>query len=216
MHSVPTTAPRVRTAQSLAESQADLHLIDRLVRGDAEAWRQFVNNYQRLIFARVLNTLRQYNRGEDHTLAEDICADVFALLIADNCDRLRRFEGRSKLSTWLDVVARRICLRRVAQSDRGQQLHSESSFDDVATSSDAAAMLRKEESAHVRAAMAQLAEADQCVLRMFYFEHQSYQQIAAELNLSVNTVGPKLQRAQQRLGKILRAGHANRTAGSDP
>ena len=66
-----------------------------------------------------------------------------------------------------------------------------------------ATMHLKVDAAIVETAMAQLVEADRMVLRLFYFERQSYAQISQRMGLSINTIGPKMKRAQQRLRKIL-------------
>jgi len=40
-------------------------------------------------------------------------------------------------------------------------------------------------------------------LRMFFMEGLSYAQISRDLGISINSVGPKLQRAQQRLRRLM-------------
>ena len=51
----------------------------------------------------------------------------------------------------------------------------------------------------LRVARKKILPDDQRILRLFYEEGQSYQQIAESLEVSINTVGPKLDRARQRL-----------------
>ncbi len=206
-------APPVRTA----ESADDLALIEALVRHDDGAWSRFVHGCQRLILSRVLQTLRQCGHQDDHAFAEDICADIFAMLLADDCEQLRRFEGRSKLSTWLAVIARRVTLRRLSQHRAAAPTSlTHTPIDEVASTADTLKTLQREEAAHLHTAMQRLSETDQAVLRSFYFEHQSYTQIADQLDVSVNTVGPKLHRAQQRLKQILCLEPAEHPLPSDP
>ena len=44
---------------------------------------------------------------------------------------------------------------------------------------------------------------DQLLLGLFYDESRSYEEIAAMLEISINAVGPKLDRARRRLKSVL-------------
>ena len=183
----------------------DQDLIDGLLSRDPVAWQAFVTRYQRLVFARVVRTLAQFGKANDHAAAEDFTADIFAMLIADDCAQLRRFEGRSKLSTWLDVVTRRVTIRAISRvQSRQRNVVPDANLDTIAGASGDDDAISKVDPATVRAAMSQLVEADQMVLHLFYFERQSYAEIAERMGLSINTIGPKLKRAQQRLRKIIK------------
>ena len=93
--------------------QRELSLIRELVNQDAHAWQTFTATYQNLIYARVRQTLSECQFSL--SAADDVCADVFAELLDNRCASLRSFQGRSRLSTWLSVVTRRICLRFVTR-----------------------------------------------------------------------------------------------------
>ena len=70
------------------------------------AWSTFVDSYSRLL----LHTARAVARNPDGAM--DGYAYVLEQLRRDECHRLRAYaaDGRSKFSTWLVVVARRLCL----------------------------------------------------------------------------------------------------------
>jgi RNA polymerase sigma factor (sigma-70 family) len=70
------------------------------------AWDTFVATHSRLL----LHTARSLNH--DHDAAMDGYAYVLEALRENECRRLRAYaaDGRSKFSTWLVVVARRLCL----------------------------------------------------------------------------------------------------------
>jgi RNA polymerase sigma factor (sigma-70 family) len=70
------------------------------------AWAEFVAAHSRLL----LHVGRSF--GGDHDAAMDRYACVLEQLRADDFRRLRTFvaDGRSEFSTWLVVVAQRICL----------------------------------------------------------------------------------------------------------
>ncbi len=70
------------------------------------AWAAFVRTYSPLLLA----TARRF--GGDHDAAMDRYAHVLEQLRRDDFRRLRRYadDGRSRFTTWLVVVARRLCV----------------------------------------------------------------------------------------------------------
>jgi RNA polymerase sigma factor (sigma-70 family) len=70
------------------------------------AWPAFLNSYSRLL----LHVARQV--GHDYDAAMDAYTYIVEQLCAGDYHRLRGYagDGRSKFTTWLVVVARRLCL----------------------------------------------------------------------------------------------------------
>lgn len=86
------------------------------------AWQAFVAEYSRLI----LHVARSVTAGHDESM--DGYVHVLEQLRANDCARIRRFaaDGRSKFSTWLVVVARRLCVDHVrARTGRPRDGQSE-------------------------------------------------------------------------------------------
>lgn len=83
----------------------------RTAREQDRAWRSFLDSYSRLL----LHVARSVAR--DHDDAMDGYAHTLEQLRADNYARLRAYaeHGDTKLSTWLVVVARRLCLDHYRQ-----------------------------------------------------------------------------------------------------
>jgi len=187
----------------------ECELVRSMLVRDRGAWRQFVDTYQGLVRARVVRTAAETQRRLDAADIEDVCAEVFAGLLINDLASLRRFEGRSSLATWLSVVARRICLQWLSRRTIGSQ--ATGSIDEVAD--DAAARCRSddvlgrlidgEDARRLNSMLNRLNEADQTVLRMFYLQGRSYADISRQLQISINSVGAKLQRAQKRLRQLL-------------
>ena len=75
------------------------------------AWTMFVETHSRLL----LHSARSVER--DHDAAMDAYAHLLEQLRCDNYRRLRAYasDGQSKFTTWLVVVARRLCLDHVRQ-----------------------------------------------------------------------------------------------------
>lgn len=76
-----------------------------------KAWSSFVETHNGLL----LHVARNVDR--DHDAAMDAYAHVLEQLRGDDFSRLRAYasDGRSKFTTWLVVVTRRLCLDHVRQ-----------------------------------------------------------------------------------------------------
>jgi RNA polymerase sigma factor (sigma-70 family) len=83
--------------------------LERLFRDDPpsdEAWSEFAREYTALL----LHVARSVSRGRDEAM--DAYTYLLERLSEDHCRRLRAYSSdpRSKFTTWLVVVARRICI----------------------------------------------------------------------------------------------------------
>lgn len=178
----------------------------RLVGGDQRAWGVFVTRYQRLVWTCVCRTSERYRLNLSTADLEDTVADVFAALLERHCAALRRFEGRCSLATWLIVIARRRCLRHVRKrlprpvplADRdGASAELTRGGDPLED------LIRREDQQLVRTAFDRLSPADRRVLEMHHYQKLGYAEIGRELGIAMNSVGPRIHRAQQRLRKLL-------------
>jgi RNA polymerase sigma-70 factor, ECF subfamily len=206
----PVPSRPALTAEAGGPSREDLALVERLVASDSAAWQTLIQRFQRLVFARVLATARELNRPLNPSDAEDLCAEVFSRLIADEYAALRRFEGRSTLSTWLAVVTRRIVLRRISTLAR-EPSHPTArppleTLPAPPNEEPLASMIGDEERAQLAAGMAQLGERHRQLARLFYFEKRSYREISQELDMPMNSVGPTLARIHQKLREAMKQG----------
>ena len=164
-------------------------------RTDAEqdgAWAGFLAAFNRLL----LHTARTVIRGEDD--ARDAYADVLEGLRAGNFARLRSYadDGRTKFTTWLVVVARRLAVdsyrRRYGRTSgepteaqrarQGLRIGQGKALDPGAVASSAVAvdtaLEQGEVSATLTAAMAQLAPRDRMLLALRFQDDQTAASIA--------------------------------------
>ena len=162
------------------------------------------------MYARVARTALEFSRHLDRSAIEDISAEIFAALVENDFASLRRFEGRSSLATWLAVISRRSCLKWMQKGSQRQELANQR-IDDVRHGDIAgggsedilAAMIQTEDRLRLRTMLNRLNDGDRSVLRMFFLDGLSYVEISRDLGISINSVGPKLQRAQARLRNLM-------------
>ena len=99
----------------MTQSASDRRLVDEILAGTLAAWHEFVERYSGLIYA----TLRTHLMAEDEDEVRGAYVDLLHGLYHG---KLAAFEGRSKLSTWLVLVARNAAFDRLRQLyGRGRQ-----------------------------------------------------------------------------------------------
>ncbi len=188
----------------------DLQLVARLVEREPSAWREFLQQYERLIYSRVLSAYHELGREPQPDVVEDCCAEVLSALFHNDLKALRQFQGRSRLSTWLAVVSRRVAINVIVHRLReADQQKSDSQFDlNAVVAPQVKTSLSGELDCNevvMRLCLQKLSAADQQVLHCIFDQGMSYEQTARELGISTNAVGPKLQRAQLRLKKLVQS-----------
>lgn len=206
----------------MSSREADKQLTTQLIARDGAAWRRFVEQYQGLVFARIRTTAEECRRSLDVTCIEDLCADVFSGLLANEAASLKNFRGESSLATWLSVIARRTCLKYLSRKkndpalplDEQQDFYGATRF--RARDEAVDALIRAEELATLFASLNQLGDRDQSVLRLFYLQEMSYREIAESTGIAVNSVGPALSRAVKRLRRLCDSDSANRQNAESP
>ena len=116
---------------------------------------------------------------------------------------LGRFEGRSRLLTWMLGVARNLCLRRRRAAARASLGHSADpdtlrSLPDTTIDLEAT-LTQRERTEIVRTAIAGLAAEPRAVLLLREIEGLSYEEIASVLAIPLGTVRSRLHHARAAL-----------------
>jgi len=83
---------------------SDVRLLKAVVSGDIAAWQKFILRYSNFIYRAII----KYTDDYDEKMA--VYLHILEKLHENDCERLRRFAFRAKLSTWLTVVSRRLAL----------------------------------------------------------------------------------------------------------
>ena len=193
----------------LSDRDLEFELVQRLLRHDRKAWEEFVDSFQRLVVHRIRRTADECRFKLDESEVEDICAEVFSGLLSNEMSSLRRFQGKSKLGTWLSVIARRTCLRMLDRRPADRGIGTDSEYDlafaefSSAMEDPLSRMIREETRSEFECKLHDLRETDREILELFYNQEKSYREIGELMGISTNAVGPKLSRAQKRLRKIL-------------
>jgi RNA polymerase sigma-70 factor (ECF subfamily) len=178
----------------------DTELIALFLRKDDEvAFETLVRRYQDRIFHLALSILGYGNESE----AEDITQEVFVVLF----QTLHKFRQESTFSTWFYRLARNRIIdqqRRIVRRDSRTNGDVPPSLAASETTADPlTATVASQRSAQLLHQIDQLPEMQRITLRLFYWQDQSTDEIAALLELRPNTVKSHLFRARRNLAAAL-------------
>jgi len=166
-------------------------LLERLRAGDARAFEALVVGHQHRVFGLALRMLN------DAAEAEEIAQETF--LRAHRS--LAEFRGDAKLSTWLYAIASRLCLNRLASSDRRVARPGDEMLLRVADERQGPDVEaeRGELEAALHRAIAELPEERRIVVVLRDLHGLAYDEIARVLDLELGTVRSRLHRARMDL-----------------
>ena len=170
----------------------DRELIRRCLNHQEGAWNEFVDRYLGLIYHVVTHTahLRSYPI-QPHEV-EDIAANVLLQVIEKDYNVLKQFRGNSSLSSYLTVIARRICVQDLAKragiKEAPATIEPSAKPDHGVDARDQIGKLMK-----------RLPEKDRQIVRMYHLEGFSYEEISEELDIPINSIGSILTRARKKM-----------------
>jgi len=188
----------------VALTDVDKDLLKRCLSKQPGSWNDFVDRYLGLVYHAIHFTVHLRSARLSPEDIEDIAAEVLVQIVADNYKVLREFKGTANLATYLTVIARRICVHELSrrQTVREAIKRGESRLlDDLPDESEAAhrGMEKLEE---VEALLRKLGGKDREIVRQFYLEGRTYEEISTELDIPVNTIGSVLSRARAKLREL--------------
>jgi RNA polymerase sigma-70 factor (ECF subfamily) len=183
---------------------ADKQIVERCLTHQPGAWNDFVDRYLGLIYRIIQHTAHHRSvtlRPED---IEDIASEVLLQLVANNYASLRQFQGRSSLATYLTVICRRACIHLLARKF-GENAIFKSLPSGVVPEPAHLDDHLPESVEHVHDMLTHLPKQAREVVRLYYLEGRTYEDISAQLGIPVNSIGPLLSRSRQLLRTRLQA-----------
>ena len=172
-------------------------LIDSLVKGDEDAFRKIINLYRDAVLRICIGFTGSQADADD--LAQEVFIEIFR--------SIRKFRGRSKLSTWIYRIAVNKSLNYIRDNRRmhsiadyedeyiGKHLNNESTPDERMISGDHARAL------HL--ALDKLPDAQRTAFILSKYEDMKYQEIAHVMNSSVSRIESLIFRAKRSLQEHL-------------
>lgn len=177
---------------------SDQEMIQKIIAGETHMFSIFVDRYKDKVFNLV------YRFTGDYSETEDICQEIFITAYK----KLPSFKADARVSTWLYKVASNKCIdwyRSKKRKNFFTFFGGTGQIDDVKADTPAPQeiYILNEEQKTLQNAVNKLDEKYRIVVVMFYYQHLSYRDIAAILELSVRTVETRLYRAKKILKSYL-------------
>lgn len=186
----------------------DLDLVRACIARGAGAWDEFVERLGPAVHDAARFTLRRVLGSAQEEDVENVVQGVFLGLCDKDFHRLRLFQGRSTLRTWLTSVTSRFALNYIRTEKRKGSLKFLRLDDSAADlpEREGVAALPPDERERLFLAIERMPERDRLLLKLFYFDGLSYRAIASAAGMPVNSVSPVLLRAKESLKKLVGTG----------
>jgi RNA polymerase sigma-70 factor (ECF subfamily) len=178
--------------------QSDEILIESIVAGDQAAMRSLYSRHN----DRVLRFIPRFVTDTGRT--EDLVSEVFI----DVWSQADRFEGRSRVLTWILSIARHKALsallaqrrRRVAELD-------DTAMEMIVDTADTPeqTLLNRDCGAQLRTCLAQMSREHREIIDLVYYHEKSVEEVANIIHTPRNTVKTRMFYARKRLAQLLSA-----------
>lgn len=181
----------------------EVALMQRVCRGDQEAFAQLQARYAPRVFGYFCRQLR------DRAEAEDLTQEVFLRLYRSRA----RYEPRARFATWIFHITQNVARNALRSRRRRPCVHLDP--DAPATRGLLEGLLldraeapwrpleRDETAGLVRSAVKELGRRQRTALEMHQFEDRTYAEVAAELEMTPKAAKSLLYRARNQLREVL-------------
>ncbi len=188
---------------------SDEELVARATAGDQDAFAQLVTRWERPIYALAYRTLR---REEE---ARDVVQDAFLRAYRG----LKGFKGEAKFSSWLYRITLNLCRDWMRKERRAPVTQVPEATDALDLADQQAAptesvedlVARREMSAAVQLAMADLPEEQRTAIMLKEYHGLTFQEIAEMLDCPLSTVKTRLYQGLSALRRRLERQQAEAT-----
>jgi RNA polymerase sigma factor (sigma-70 family) len=181
----------------------DLTLVEACLAGDSQAWETLILRYQRLIYSIPIRA----------GFSPVDSADIFQSVCVTLLEKLKTLRKREKISSWLITTTTRECWRVVEKRRResGPKIYDEDYERDIVSQLASSEPLADEQrialerQQRVRQALEALSERCRVLLTLLFYskEEPSYADIARQIKVPLNSVGPTRARCLQKLKRLL-------------
>ncbi len=186
--------------RSSADPEADEPglLVAHVQAGDRQAFRIFIEKYQRLVAAIVFRMV--FNPTDREELSQEIFLKIFK--------HIGQFQGGTKIAVWIGRIASNTCINHLRKRHLPlfDDLVGEGpGLENVAGDGSTPERLSEEADLNVnlQREIDRLPPKYRLVLTLFHFAEMNYEEIGQALDLPAGTVKSQLFRARQRLRERL-------------
>jgi RNA polymerase sigma-70 factor (ECF subfamily) len=172
---------------------ADIQLISLIAQGQESALREFYNKYEHTVYSFAMNRL-----GNEFEAAD--CLNEVMLEVWKHAGR---FEGRSKVRTWLFGIANYKIINQLRKRYRqaGEELDEQMPDEDSVQALEVLALA--DDAEIVRRCVDGLSDNHRQIIHLAFFEDLTYEEIAVIAGCPEGTVKTRVFHAKQKLKECL-------------
>lgn len=188
---------------------SDKRLIKKCLEKDKKAWDRFVDQYSGLIANAVVKTLKQYSIPLDSDLVDDLFQSVFVSLLENDGKKLRQFQWKCRLSSWLHLIAVRITIDHIrrrktlisldANDPEGENLHERLRDNHPLADQKLEAVQAKQ---MFEAMQKNLTHRERLFIKLYYVRELDSKKIANIMNTNTNNIYQLKNVTSQKLKKL--------------
>jgi RNA polymerase sigma factor (sigma-70 family) len=174
----------------------DLYHIEAVKNGNVQAFSFLVDKYQKMVYLLALKLMKKPEEAEE--MAQDTFVKAF--------QKLDRYEGKSKFSTWLYSITYNGCISEL----RKRRIEFKSIEDRQISEQDEQKMYdyyretkKEDQEKYLNLALEKLPEDDQILVTLYYYESQSMDEISMITGLTVSNIKVKIHRARKKMYELL-------------
>ena len=165
--------------------------------GDKNSFAQLVDTYKNKIYSMAYKFTNDYGDAQD--LAQEIFIKIYG--------QIGRFQGNSKLSTWIYKVGINTCIDWKRKKDRLRETsltalnltkHNHIIINNtILDKTPENKTIHNEEQRELHQIIYNMSEIYKIVIIMYHFNNMSYEEIGKSLNIPIKTVETRLYRARK-------------------
>ena len=174
----------------------DNYYIDKILKGDTNAYASLINKHKDLVFTIAVKILK--NKEDDEEIAQDVFIKAFKVL--------NTFKKESKFSTWLYRIAFNMAVSKTRKKkletyNLETEIIENFSIDEIVP--DLQELSDEEQKNCIKKALKSLPYEENIIITLFYYDDKSIEEISEITNLSASNVKVKLHRIRKKLYSII-------------
>lgn len=173
------------------DNMSDVQLVKRIQEGDVLGFEEFVRKYQKRLWFFVSKLVYQPH------LVEEIIQDALFSFY----QHIDQVDTGKTISTYLFSIAKYAAIDRLRKERKTVHLEDfEIAYEDESLYEQ---LTRQEDAQKIQVALKKIPQAQQNIIRLYFFDELSYEEISRTLGIPINTVRTNLRRAKNALYKVL-------------
>lgn len=188
----------------MTDRSADIALVRACIDGSKAAWAELVERHQRDVRFAIIRTLQRHGaRSPDHLL-EDLEAQLFYGLVANDMRKLRQYRGQASVKGWLKVAASHATIDHLRKRRNTRSIENDGPGDAPMELIDQTADLaeqveRKHLLGELREMWDQLPEADREFVEYFFVLELDFTEIARRTGATPGALYARKNRIRKKL-----------------